>query len=128
MAVVLGMGGMRLWWRGKRRWRARRMARTDERVVQEAVSEVVALCPWMNAADVARVDVVFRTHLGLVEGEEADMVGVAAALFGLAERAEVAGDRRRAWAFGQWYEWACASMRGEEYRWPELPPTLAALP
>lgn len=88
---------------------------------------MVTLCPWMNEADVAQAEMVFRAHGGLVIGEVVDMEGMAAALLNLAERAEVVGDRRRAWAFGQWYEWACASMRGEEYHEPDLPPELAAL-
>ena len=104
------------------------MAGIDERAVQEVVSEVVALCPWMQEVDVALAEGVFRGHFGLVAGEAVDVAGMAVALFKLAERAGVMGDRRRAWAFEQWYGWACASMRGEEYQGPGLPPELAALP
>jgi hypothetical protein len=103
------------------------MDRAFERVVQEAVTEVVASCPWMDRADVARVETVFTAHVGLVAGEAVDVAVMAAALSGLAQRAEVMGDRRRAWAFGQWYQWACASMRGEEYHEPDLPAELAGL-
>ena len=104
------------------------MERACERAVQEAVAELVVLCPWMNQADVGQVDVVFRAHFGLVEGEQVDVAGMAAALSELAERAEAVGDRRRAWAFGQWYGWVCASLRGEEYHERELPPELAGVP
>jgi len=103
------------------------MDKAFERVVQEAVTEVVASCPWMDEADVARVETVFTAHVGLVAGEVVDVGVMAAALSGLARRAEVVGDRRRAWAFEQWYQWACASLRGEEYRELELPAELAAL-
>ncbi len=103
------------------------MDRAFERVVQEAVTEVVALCPWMDEADVAMAETVFTAQVGRVTGEVVDMEGMAAALSGLAQRAEVTGDRRRAWAFGQWYQWACASMRGEEYHEPDLPAEVAAL-
>ena len=72
-------------------------------------------------------ETVFRAHGGLVIGEVVDREAMAVALLGLAQRAEAAGDRRRAWAFGQWYQWACASMRGEEYHEPDLPPELVAL-
>lgn len=82
----------------------------------------------MDEADVTQAEAVFRAHWGLMAGEAVDVVGMAVALSELAGCAEAVGDRRRAWAFGQWYEWACASMRGEEYREPELPPELAALP
>jgi hypothetical protein len=104
------------------------MDRALERVVQEAVSEMVALCPWMKEADVARVETVFTAHMGLVAGDEVDVAVIAATTLVLAQRAEVVGDRRRAWAFEQWYQWACAAMRGEEYHELELPPELAALP
>lgn len=103
------------------------MERVDERVVQEVVSEVVALCPWMNEVDVAHVETVFRAHVGLVVGEAVDVAGMALALAGLAQRAGVMGDRRRAWAFEQWYRWTCASRCGEEYRWPALPLEVARL-
>ena len=73
------------------------MDKAFERVVQEAVTEVVASCPWMDEADVARVETVFTAHVGLVAGEAVDVGVMAAALSGLAQRAEAAGDRRRAW-------------------------------
>lgn len=99
-----------------------------ERVVQEAVSEVVAICPWMEEAEVALVQQVFGTQVGLAAGEVVDVGRMAGALLALAARAEAAQDRRRAWTFDQWYRWACAVMRGDEYQWPELPPELAAVP
>ena len=102
------------------------MDRAFQCVVQEAVTEVVALCPWMNEGDVAMAETVFTAHVGRVAGEVVDMVVMAAALSGLAQRAEAVGDRRRAWAFDQWYQWACASMRGEEYQGPDLPAEVAA--
>jgi hypothetical protein len=103
------------------------MDREEQRVVQEAVSEVVALCHWMDEGDVARVETVFMAHVGRVAGDVVDMGVMAAALSGLAQRAEAVGDRRRAWAFDQWYQWACASMRGGEEQGPDLPAELAAL-
>src|SRR5215469_18578493 len=92
------------------------------------VAEVVVLCPWMTEEDVEAVRAVFSAHFGRVAGQEADLGRMAGLLLGLAQRAEAAGDARRAWTFDQWYAWACASMRGEEYHWPELPPELAVLP
>jgi len=66
-------------------------------------------------------------QFGMMVGEAVDMDSMAGALFGLAQRAEAVGDRLRAWGVDQWYRWACASMRGEEYRWPALPAELAGL-
>ena len=95
---------------------------------EEIVAEVVGLCPWMMEEDVEAVRVVFSAHFGRVAGQEADLGRMAGLLLGLAQRAEAAGDARRAWTFDQWYAWTCASMRGEEYHWPELPQELEALP
>jgi len=103
------------------------MDRASQRVVQEAVSEVAALCPWMNAEDVAMAEEVFRAHVGLVAGEVVDLEAMGATLLVLAQRAEEVGDVRRAWGFDQWYRWTCASMRGEEYHWPALPAELVGL-
>ena len=96
--------------------------------LEALVAEVVVLCPWMTEADVETLHAVFSAHFGRVAGQEADLGRMAGLLLGLAQRAEAAGDARRAWTFDQWYAWACASMRGEEYHWPELPQALAALP
>jgi hypothetical protein len=103
------------------------MNREATHSVEEAVAGLTLLCPWMDAEDVALMREVFRAHMGLVVGEEVDVGLMAGAILVLAQRAEAVGDRRRAWAFGQWYDWACAAMRGEEYHWPDLPPELAAL-
>ena len=103
------------------------MGREGERLVDGVVAELVALCPWMDAEDARMVREVVVAHCGLVAGEEVDLEVMAGALWVLAERAEAVGDRRRAWAFEQWYRWARAAMRGEEYHEPELPPGLAAL-
>jgi len=96
--------------------------------LEALVADVVVLCPWMTEADVEAVRAVFSAHFGRVAGQERDLGRMAGLLLGLAQRAEAAGDARRAWTFGQWYTWACASMRGEEYHWPELPQELAVLP
>lgn len=75
----------------------------------------------------ARVETVFTAHVGLVIGEAVDVEVMAAALSGLAQRAGAVGERRRVWAFDQWYRWACASVQGEEYQEPEFPAELAAV-
>ena len=95
---------------------------------EEVVAEVVGVCPWMTEEDVGLVRLVISSHLRLVTGEVVDMGAMAGALLGLAQRAEEVGDVRRAWVFDQLYSWVCASMRGEEYHWPELPQELAVLP
>lgn len=100
------------------------MDRASQRVVQEAVNEVVALCLWMDAEDVAMAEEVFTAHVRLVVGEVVDLEAMEATLLVLARRAEAVGDGRRAWAFDQWYQWVCASRRGEEYHWPALPAEL----
>lgn len=99
-----------------------------EEVVGEVVAEIVAVCPWMSEEEVGMVREVLASHFRLVAGEDVDQGRMAGLLLGLAERAEAAGDVRRAWTFDQWYAWACAVMRGEEYHWPELPQELAGLP
>ena len=96
--------------------------------LETIVAEVVMLCPWMTEADVEAVRAVFSAHFGRVAGQKLDLGRMAGLLLGLAQRAEAVGDARRAWTFDQWYAWACASMRGEEYHWPELPQELAGLP
>ena len=93
-----------------------------------ASDEVVALCPWMIGEDVMLVRRVFAAQLALVWGECVDVGCMAGWLLDLAERAQVAGDKRRAWLFEQWYCWACAAMCREEYHWPELPQEVAGLP
>jgi hypothetical protein len=103
------------------------MGRDQERLVDGVVAEMMALCPWMDAEDARMVREVVVAHFGVVAGEEVDREVMAGALLVLAERAQAVGDRRRAWAFDQWYRWACAAMRGEEYHEPELPPGLAAM-
>src|SRR5690348_13566013 len=103
------------------------MDREVAQAVEEAVVGLVLLCPWMDEEDVALVREAFRAHLGLLVGEEVDVEVMAGTLLMLGQRAEAVGDRRRAWAFEQWYGWACAAMRGEEYHWPALPAELAAL-
>ena len=103
------------------------MGRDGERLVDGVVAEMVALCPWMDAEDARMVREVVVAHFGLVAGEEVDVGVMAGALLVLAERAQAVGDRRRAWAFEQWYRWAHAAMRGEEYHESELPPGLAAM-
>ena len=96
--------------------------------LEAIVAEVVLLCPWMTEADVEAVRAVFSAHFGYVAGQKRDLGMLAGLLLGLAQRSEAVGDARRAWTFDQWYAWACASMRGEEYHWPELPQTLSGLP
>jgi hypothetical protein len=103
------------------------MDKEAARGVEELVAGLMLLCPWMDGEDVALVREAFRAHFGLMVGEEVDVGLMARAILVLAQRAEAVGDRRRAWAFEQWYGWADASMRGEEYHWPALPPELAAL-
>ena len=103
------------------------MDREAEQGVEEAVAGLMLLCPWMDREDEELVREAFRAHFGLVVGEEVDVGLLAGTLLVLAQRAEAVGDRRRAWAFEQWYGWACAAMRGEEYHWPALPAELAAL-
>lgn len=96
-------------------------------VCEEVVAEIVEVCPWMSEEEVGMVREVFASHFRLVEGEEVDLGRMAGVLLGLAERAEAVGDVRRAWTFDQWYAWACAVMRGEEYHWPALPQELVGL-
>jgi hypothetical protein len=103
------------------------MDREAAQVVEELVAGLMLLCPWMDAEDAVLVREAFRAHVGLLMGEEVDVGLMAGTLLVLAQRAEAVGDRRRAWAFEQWYGWADASMRGEEYHWPALPAELAAL-
>jgi len=103
------------------------MDREVEQGVEEMVAGLMQLCPWMDEEDVALVREASRAHFGLLVGEEVDVGLMAGTLLVLAQRAEAVGDRRRAWAFEQWYGWADASMRGDEYHWPALPPELAAL-
>ena len=103
------------------------MDEEGRRMVEEIVGEMIALCPWMMPEDVPLLWQVFGGQVRLARGEVVDVGVMAGALMVLAERAEVAGDRRRAWAFDQWYRWACAALRGEEYHWPELPAALAAV-
>ena len=94
------------------------------RMVEGMVGELVAVCPWAMPEDVPLVWQVVEAHVGLLCGDAVDVGVMAGALLRLSERAEVAGDRRRAWAFDQWYRWACVALRGEEYHWPELPAEL----
>ena len=54
-----------------------------------------------------------------------DLEVMACLLRWLKHRAEVVGDKRMVWAFGQWYAWVWASIRGEEYYWPDMPQALA---
>ena len=103
------------------------MGREEVRLVDGVVAELVALCPWMDGEDARMVREVVVAHFGFVAGEEVDLEVMAGALWVLAERAQAVGDRRRAWAFEQWYRWACATMQGEEYHEPELPPGLTAM-
>ncbi len=103
------------------------MGSKGKRLVEGVVAELVALCPWMDAEDARMFREVVVAHFGVVAGEEVDLEVMARALLVLAERAQAVGDRRRAWAFDQWYRWACAAMQGEEYHEPELPPGLAAM-
>jgi len=103
------------------------MGRERKRLVDGVVAEMVALCSWMDAEDARMFREVVVAHFGLVAGEEVDLEVMAGALSVLAERAEAVGDRRRAWTFDQWYRWACAAMRGEQYHEPELPPGLSAM-
>jgi hypothetical protein len=103
------------------------MDREAEHGVEEMVAGLMLLCPWMDKEDVVLAREAFRAHFGLVVGEAVDVGLMAGMILVLAQRAEAVGDRRRAWAFEQWYGWACAAMRGEEYHWPVLPPELAAL-
>jgi hypothetical protein len=97
------------------------------RMVEEIVGEVIALCPWVMPEDVPVLWLAVEGQVGLTRGEAVDVGVMAGALLVLAERAEAAGDRRRAWAFDQWYRWACAALRGEEYHWPELPTELVVM-
>lgn len=94
----------------------------------EVVKAVVALCPWMDGNDGVVLRRVCAVHFGLVCGEVVDLDVMARDVLVLAARAEEVGDRLRHWAFEQWYAWACAALRGEEYAWPDLPAELAALP
>ena len=103
------------------------MDEEGRRMVEEIVGEMIALCPWVMPEDVPLVWQVFGGQVRLARGDVVDAGVMAGALMILAERAEMAGDRRRAWAFDQWYRWACAALRGEEYHWPELPAALAAV-
>jgi hypothetical protein len=103
------------------------MDREVAQAVEEFVAALTRLCPWMEQEDVGLVREAFRAQMGLVVGEEVDVELMAGAILVLAQRAEAVGDRRRAWAFGQWYGWACAVMQGEEYHWPDVPPELAVL-
>jgi len=96
--------------------------------VEQIVAGMVGVCPWMTEEDVRIVREVVSAHLGLVVGRVVDLGRMAGLLLWLAERADAMGDARRAWAFDQWYAWACAAMRGEDYHWPELPQALEALP
>lgn len=98
------------------------------RASDELVVQVVGLCPWMGEQDKEMLRVAAATHFGMVAGEEVDLAAMAENVFELAERAKCAGDRRRQWAFEQWYGWACAALVGEEYQGPEMPEELAALP
>ena len=103
------------------------MGKDQERLVDGVVAELVALCPWMDGEDARMFREVVVAHFGLVAGEDVELEVMAGALSVLAERAQAVGDRRRAWAFEQWYRWACTAMQGEEYHMPELPPGLAAM-
>jgi len=96
--------------------------------VEQIVAGMVGVCPWMTEEDVRVVREVVSAHAGLVVGRVVDLGRMAGLLLWLAERADAMGDGRRAWAFDQWYAWACALMRGEEYHWPELPQALEVLP
>jgi hypothetical protein len=102
--------------------------RVCEEVVEEVVAEIAEVCPWMGEEEVGMVQEVFASQFRLVVGEEVDLGRMAGLLLGLAERAEVVGDMRRAWIFDQWYGWACAVMRGEAYHWPALPQELGGVP
>lgn len=104
------------------------MEQTEQDMIGVMVTEIVELCPWMQQSDVALVEVVVMAHVGRVAWEAVNLAAMAEALRQLAQRAQEAGDRRRAWAFDQWYRWACASMQGQEYSWPELPQELSILP
>ena len=97
-------------------------------VFEAIVAEMVQLCPWMTEEDVGWWREVLLCHFRLVALEEVDLLSMAGVLLALAEHARAGGDARRAWAFEQWHAWACASMRGEEYQWPELPRELEAMP
>jgi len=100
------------------------MDRALQRAVQEGVEEMVRVCPWMDEDDRVLAHDVVVAQFRMMVGEVVEVDSMAGALFGLAQRAEVVGDRLRAWGFDQWYRWACASMRGEEYHWPALPAEL----
>jgi hypothetical protein len=98
--------------------------REVEQFVEAAVADMVELCPWMVEEDVGLWRLAITLQFRLVLGEVIDLARMMRAILGLAQRAEAVGDARRTWAFNQWYAWVCASMRGEEYRWPELPEAL----
>lgn len=91
------------------------------------VAELVGLCPWMTGCDAVAVRHVFGAQIAMVAGEAMDVGWMAGCLLGRAMRAEVAGDVQRAWAFDQWYAWACAALLGEEYHWSELPAEVAGV-
>ncbi len=103
------------------------MDRAFQSAVQEGVEEMARACPWMDEDDRVLARDVVAAQFGMMVGEVVDVDSMAGALFGLAQRAEAVGDRLRAWGFDQWYRWACASMRGEEYHWPALPAELTGL-
>ena len=97
---------------------------------EEDLQVMFGLCLWMTGDDRRMMRRVLASHVGWTFDDDGvvDLGVMAGDLLTLAGRAEVVGDRRRQWAFEQWYAWACAAMRGEEYQGPELPEELAVLP
>lgn len=98
-----------------------------ERAFEGQVAELVELLPWMSSDDRERLRRVLASHFGLVRDGAVDLGRMAGDLLALAGRAEEVGDLRRAWAFTDWYAWACAALRGETYQGPEMPEALAVL-
>ncbi len=98
------------------------------RAFERIMVEMVRVCPWMTGDDLEDLRRVLAAHMAMVGGEDVDVVRMADGLLRLAQRADEVGDRRRAWVFHDWYQWACADVRGEEYHSPGFPEDLAAMP